>query len=347
MAERSRLQLFKNSTLTPVIEHSESKRPSGALQPQFLVIPAGSRAGARQSGGLTLVCLLSSLVVAGPGAGWAQSAAQEDPGKLVRETVYNELHDHDGHGYWRYWVERHGQNGTKIEEEVETVDGPVGRVLLQNGLPLDPQGEQLEQAKLRELRSSASEQANRRQAYREDEERIGRILALLPDAFVYQDVGIENGCRHLRYTPNAKYSAHSIEARVFHQLSGNLWIDLRMKRMKRLEGRLNDNVDFGLGMLGRVSKGSWYRMVRTQVTANEWKTERLDVHMYGRALMFKSIAHDTSEVRGGFEAVPAAMSFNQGLQVLEQTVAEHEAAMAAGHVSPVALVMQRAVKGSE
>jgi hypothetical protein len=159
---------------------------------------------------------------------------------------------------------------------------------------------------------------------------------------VYQDAGVENGARHLRYTPNPKYSAHTIEARVFHQLSGDLWIDVRMKRLRRLEGRLNDDVTFGLGMLGRVNKGSWYRMSRTQVSENEWKTDRYEIHMSGRALLFKTIAHETIEARGGFELVPPAMSFDQGLKVLVQTVAARQAAMAEGRVSPAALVSEKA-----
>ncbi|HEY3705106.1 MAG TPA: hypothetical protein VGL22_08595 [Terracidiphilus sp.] len=284
--------------------------------------------------------MLTGFLAASTGC-WALDAAREDAGTLVRETVYNELHDHDRHGYWRYWVQQHTQNGTRMEEQVETVDGPVGRLLLENGQPLDEQGEQLERSKLVTLRNSPSEQANRRQAYHEDEQRIGRVLALLPDAFTYQDAGIENNRRHLRFVPNPKYSAHSMEARVFHQLSGDLWIDVRMKRLHRLEGRLNDDVSFGYGMLGRVNKGGWFRLVRTQVADNEWKTERLEVHMSGKALLLKTIDHDTSEVRGGFEAVPPAMTFQQGLKVLEQTVAARQAAMATGHVSPAALVVER------
>jgi hypothetical protein len=268
----------------------------------------------------------------------AQNATVEDPNRLVRETVYNELQDHGRHGYWRYWVQQQDQHGSHLDEQVETVDGPVSRLLLNDGQPLDEQHEQIERARLLNLRKSPSEQASRRQAFREDEQHIERILALLPDGFIYQDAGLENGSRHLRFTPNPKYSAHSLEARVFHQLSGDLWIDVRMKRMHRFEGRLNDNVDFGLGMLGRVNKGSWFRMTRTQVAENEWKTDRFEFHLSGRALFFKALAHDTCEVRGGFETVPPAMSLEQGLKVLEQAVAARQAAMAEGGVSPAALV---------
>jgi hypothetical protein len=270
----------------------------------------------------------------------AQKPAQEDARTLVREVVYNELHDHDQHGYWRYWVEQHGQNDTRIEEQVETVDGPVGRVLLHNGQRMDAESEQVEEARLRALLNSPGQQASLRQAYREDEDRVGHILGLLPDAFLFQDAGMENGARHLRYAPDPKYVAHGIEARVFHRVSGDLWVDVRMKRLKRLEGHLADDVDFGFGMLGRVNKGSWFRMVRTQVGVDEWKTERLEVHMSGRALMLKTIAHETNETRGGFEAVPPRMSMAQGLRMLEQGASERETALAARRLSPKALARE-------
>jgi hypothetical protein len=279
-------------------------------------------------------------ILAAASAPCARAAALEDARTLVREVVYNEQHDHDQHGYWRYWVAKHGQDGTQIEEQVETVDGTVSRVLLHNGQRLDAEGEQVEQAKLRTLLNSPAQQANLRQACREDDDKVGHVLALLPDAFVFQDAGVENGFRHLRYSPNPNYSAHSIEARVFHQLSGDLWVDMRMKRLRRLEGHLDDNVNIGFGMLGRVNKGGWFRLVRTQVSADEWKTERLEVHMNGRALMLKTIGHEANEVRGGFEAVPARMSMTQGLHMLEQGSTECAAAMAMGRFSPKSLARE-------
>lgn len=287
-------------------------------------------------GSLAMACVLTGFLAAGSALCAAQAQPQENANLLVRETVYNELHDHQQHGYWRYWVESHGVKGTRIEEQVETADGPVGRVLLRNGQRLDREGEQLEKAKLEELLNSPEEQASKRQAYREDEERISRVLALLPDAFTFQDAGTEDGVRHLRYSPNPNYSTHSMEAKVFHELSGEIWIDTRAKRLRRLDGHLNDNVEFGFGMLGKVNKGSWFRLVRQPVGHDEWKTERLEVHLSGKALLFKTIAHETSEVRGGFEVVPPAMSLKQGLGVLEHTVNQRLAAMEAGSISPAA-----------
>ena len=250
----------------------------------------------------------------------SQSPTQlEPPVTLVREVVYNELHDHERHGWWRYWIEKHAPKETLLEEQVETSDGPLMRVKMMNGHPLDAKGQQQEETRLQTLLDSPSQQASLKQAYIEDEKRIGRIVALLPEAFLYEDMGEENGLRHLHFRPNPNYPPHSIEARIFHAMSGDLWIDARMKRMAALKGQLMENVDFGFGILGRLYKGGWFELRRTEVSTVDWKTERLEVHMNGRAMLFKTIARETSEVRGGFVAVPADMNLAQGMHLLNET----------------------------
>jgi hypothetical protein len=260
------------------------------------------------------------------------------PGQLVREVVHNELNDHERHGYWRYFAEKHTQEGTIIEDQVETADGTVKEVVRSNGQQLGWTARQSEREHLDHLLASDSEKSRLRQEHFEDERRIGRILAPLPDAFLFEYVNEENGCWHLRFWPNPQYPAQSIEARIFHAMTGELWIDARVKHLVRLDGRLQSNVDFGFGLLGRLYKGGWFRLERTQVSSTDWKTKRLEIHMAGRAMLFKTIARETSEVRSGFTAVPAAMTLKQGVDMLSsQDVA---AAPSARNV-PVSLLTAR------
>ena len=95
---------------------------------------------------------------------------------LVREVVYNELHDHDSHGYWRYWIERHSDKGTQIHQEVETPDGPIARLESVNGQPVGREAREEEDRRLQRLLNSPSEQAQHRKDYTDDEKRIGRIV---------------------------------------------------------------------------------------------------------------------------------------------------------------------------
>jgi hypothetical protein len=108
-------------------------------------------------------------------------------------------------------------------------------------------------------------------------------------------------------------------------MSGELWVDARYKRLAELDGRLNENVDFGYGILGRLYKGGWFQLKRTQASTTDWKTERLEVHMSGRAMLFKTIARETSETRGGFVPVPAGMNLAQGIAFLDQSGRQTEA----------------------
>jgi len=257
------------------------------------------------------------------------------PNQLVREVVYNELHDHELHSYWRYWIERNSPKGTRLDEQIETAEGPITRFERSNGHPLDAAERLAEQDRLNHLLNSPAEQARHRQEYAEDEKRIGRIVALLPEAFLYEYAGEENGCYRLRFRPKPEYPARSIEARIFHAMSGELWVSIRYKRLARLDGHLEENVDFGYGILGRLYKGGWFQLQRTRVSDNDWKTERLEVHMKGRAMLFKTIARETSEYRSGFSPVPAGISLGQGVSLLDQ--GETSSAL----ISPVSLSFNR------
>lgn len=248
----------------------------------------------------------------------AGAQQQEPAGTLVREVVYNELHDHQSHGYWRYWSERRSQNETRLEEQLETADGTLTRLILSNGHPLSAEMQQQEQARVHRLLASPAERARLRRQYEEDEDRIGRILTMLPDAFLYEYAADENGCHRLVFHPNPNYPAHTIEARIFHAMSGTLWIDARYKHLARLDAHVEENVDFGYGILGRLYKGGWFLLERTQVGDQDWKTTRLEVHMNIRALLIKSFARETSETRGGFMPVPGGMSLGEGVALLEQ-----------------------------
>jgi len=263
------------------------------------------------------VAVLAVLAARGMAEG---KAGAVDSSRLVREVVYNELHDHDTHGYWRYWIERRTAKATLMQEQVETAEGPIQRLELANGRPLDEAARADEDRRLEHLLNSPSEQAQHRKEYAEDERRIGRILALLPEAFLYEPAVVEGGNYHLRFRPNPDYPVHTIESRIFHAMAGDLWISVQSKHLVKLEGKLQENVDFGYGLLGRLYKDGWFRLERTRATnaagQTDWKTERLEVHMQGRAMLFKTIARETSEVRSGFRAVPQGLTLQQAASLM-------------------------------
>jgi len=257
-----------------------------------------------------------------------------DSAFLVREVAYNELRDHDSHGYWRYWVESRSGNETLLKQAIETPHGRVARLELSNGRPPAQEAREDDDRGLHHLLTSPGEQAQHFKDYQDDEHRIGRILALLPGAFLFDPPQPqarssempECPCYQMRFHPNPGYPAHSIEARILHAMAGDLWVSIENKRLVRLDAKLQENVDFGFGILGRLYKDGWFRIERTHVlsTANggvgygDWKTRRLEVHMNGRAMLFKTISRETSEVRSGFAPVPSGLSLQQAATMIGQ-----------------------------
>jgi hypothetical protein len=274
--------------------------------------------------------VMAGIMAVAMGACCAHAQPPMPVGQLVREVAYNELNDHVSHGYWRYWVKSQSPKESLLEEFLETAEGPISRIELSNGRPLDAAGRQLEQVRLHRLLSSPSEQARHRQEYDDNEKRIGRIVALLPDAFLYEYVGEENGCYRLRFHPKPDYPAHSIEARIIHAMSGELWVNARYKRLARLDGRLGQDVSFGFGILGRLYKGGWFSLQRTQVSSTDWKTERFELHMNGRAILFKIITQEISELRSDFSPVTARLDLIKGAALLYQIEPESAHVAAAG-----------------
>jgi hypothetical protein len=279
--------------------------------------------------------VMAGILAVAQGACCAHAQPSMPAGQLVREVVYNELNDHASHGYWRYWVESHTPKESLLEEFVETADGPISRIELRNGHPPDAEGHQLEQASLHRLLNSPAEQAHHRQEYDDNEKRIGRIVALLPDAFLFEYAGEENGCYRLRFRPNPNYPAHSIETRIIHAMNGELWVNAKYKRMARLDGRLNQDVSFGYGILGRLYKGGWFSLQRTQVSSTDWKTERFELHMKGRAILFKIIAQEFRELRRGYAPVTTGLDLVKGAALLYQIEPE------TAHVSAASFSMDR------
>ena len=63
---------------------------------------------------LLFVASALSILACAPFDLHAEMQAPETPAQLVRDVAYNELHDHQRHGYWRYWIEKHAQQQAKV-----------------------------------------------------------------------------------------------------------------------------------------------------------------------------------------------------------------------------------------
>jgi hypothetical protein len=243
----------------------------------------------------------------------------ESPQELVKDVVFNELTDHQHHGYFEYLDVKKIGLETIVKAEVETSTGRLHRVLAEDGRPLGAEQQAEESRRLEALLHDSSQQQKLLRDYQGDENRIARIIGLLPDGFVYQYDGVEGDDIRLRYEPNPDFKPPSYEARVFHGMAGTVWINAREKRLRRLEGQLVSNVDFGYGLLGRLDKGGTFSMERVEVVPGIWKTRVLDVHITGRVILLKSIGKEQVERRSDFQQVPGNLTLADAEAMLAQT----------------------------
>src|SRR5580692_4924665 len=126
--------------------------------------------------GALLLCAVPTLRAQSP----AESAHD-----LVKDVVFNELQERRQISLWQYRVDKRLGSQTMVEQEIETRSGPVYRVLERQGKPLDPAGRKKETDRLSNLVHNTSEQARMKQDHLAEEARVERLIAAMPDAFLY------------------------------------------------------------------------------------------------------------------------------------------------------------------
>jgi hypothetical protein len=240
--------------------------------------------------GALLLCAVPTLRAQSP----AQSAHD-----LVKDVVYNELQERRQVSLWQYREEKRVAAQTTIQQEVETRSGIVYRVLARQGRPLE---------RLNNLVRNTAEQARMKQEAQAEEQRLQRLMAAMPEAFLYTYDGMAEGNLRLSFRPNPAYNPSTYEARVYHGLAGEIWIQPQRKRLVKIDAHIMTEIDFGYGLLGRVEKGGTFQIEREQVAENRWKTSLLDVHISGRVVLFKAISKDQREVRSNFQPVSSDLS---------------------------------------
>ena len=220
------------------------------------------------SRGISMIAVLAlSLAVR---AAHADGPA-ESPQQLIKDVIFNELTDHRRHGYFEYLDTKRTGQQTTLKAEVETSTGRIQRLLAEGGKPLSPEQQEQETRRLEALLQDSGQQQKLLRDYQGDEDRIARIVGLMPEGFIYQYDGVEGDDIRLKYRPNPDFKPPTYEARVFHGMAGTVWINAKEKRLSRLQGQLVANVDFGDGLLGRLDKGGSFDMERVEVVPGNWK----------------------------------------------------------------------------
>jgi len=265
---------------------------------------------------LSIVSLLLGLTSSDPASAREDSSSSS----LVQRALAAELAGvQDLQHPLRYRLHKASPRLSTTKEIVETKDGAVARLVLINDQPLNAADEQKEQARLDALLNDPGKQRHRKQSEDDDTNRVLKVIRALPRAFVYQDIGTGNGpqgkVERFAFSPNPAFDPPDLETQALTEMTGELWVDATQGRVVRLEGHLQQDIDFGWGILGRLNKGGWIVIEQASVANGQWRIVHFQMVMSGRVL-FKTRSFDTTEDESGFSAVPAGTTYTQAIQLL-------------------------------
>jgi hypothetical protein len=240
-----------------------------------------------------------------------------DANAYVREAIGHEVAEQDrDQSHWRYHLHREDEKNNVDRDVIETREGQLSRTLLLWGKPLTNKERITDEERMQHQVSDPEERARHEKREREDGAKARQMLRLIPDAFIFKYAGEENGLVRLTFVPNPHFEPPNFEAKVYRSLKGSLWIDRQSMRLAGIDGTLFEDVNFGWGLLGHLSKGGTFNVRQKNVGEGHWDVVSEEVNMVGRAVVFKTITRKQKQIRSEFRRVPDSITIRDAYQLL-------------------------------
>jgi len=238
----------------------------------------------------------------------------QTPKELMTAACDNEIRQRKQNALWASQVERRIAGHVYREREIDTVDGPVHRLLSVDGHAPSPSELKQDNDRLRDLRENPKARLTLNKNRKAEEEKVDDLLHVIPDIFLFEDQGPQEGLERLTFVPNPAYRPETYEETALHAMSGLVLIDLREKRLARFSGTLTQQVNFGHGLLGHINKGGTIEVNRVRLSPGLWGTSLFRTDFDGRFAIFKNISKHLDETRNDFEPVPPDTDIQRALE---------------------------------
>jgi hypothetical protein len=266
---------------------------------------------------LTIVLNSPNLIAQSDSVGIGMSAVD-----LARKVVSNELKvQNDEPSHWMYRLEKAESGRKQIQKILETKNGSLSQLLSIDGHPLNTKQLLKENQRIQRLVSHPDEQRKLQQASNKKAEQGARLFRILPDVFVFSYASRQGDLVTLNFRPSPTFQPPSLEAQVFHGMEGEMTVDTKQERLVALNGHLMEDVKFGGGLLGRLSRGSTFEVGQTEVIPGHWEMTALHVDMKGKALLFKTIGVQVTENHSDFHRVPDDLTLEEAAEILGRQTA--------------------------
>jgi hypothetical protein len=219
-----------------------------------------------------------------------------------------------------YRLEKEQYGKKQVEEIIETKQGSLSRLLSTNDRSLTAKQQEEEDQRVQELMTSRSAKRKLQRVLDAETLQGRQLFKMLPDAFVFNYAGGDGNLVKLSFRPNPNFHPPSLEARVFHDLEGEMWVDCKQERLAAFNGHLTKDVKFGLGLLGHLDKGGHFEVRQAEVVPGHWDMTTMSVEITGKALLFKSIGMQKSENRRDFHQVSDDLTLTEAADLLNRHI---------------------------
>ena len=168
----------------------------------------------------------------------------------------------------------------------------------------------------RRLAENPGAQRSWKQNQEADKKKFEALLQEIPNVFLFVDQGTQDGMKRIAFRPNPSYAPKTYEQRVLHAFGGLIVVNLEEKRLAGLSATLEQQVDFGYGVIGRLDKGGSINITRVRVSPGIWKTASFKIDMRGRMVLFKTISKQQDETRDNFQPIDSHTTIDVALRQL-------------------------------
>jgi len=231
--------------------------------------------------------------------------------------------------------------GSTTRLYVETREATAGLVIAYNGKALTPEQRRAEEARVERFIQHPEELKKKREQERTDADRTLRIVRSLPDAFLFEYAGEEQGSEgigragellvKLKFRPNPHYQPPSHVEEVLTGMQGYVLIDAAHYRLASIDGTLFKEVGFGWGILGHLDQGGRFTVQQQELGDNLWEISSMSVSFTGKILLFKNLSISSTETFTGFKRVPSDLTFAQAVELLKKEEASVDANVEQGN----------------
>jgi hypothetical protein len=240
--------------------------------------------------------------------------AQESASSVVNKTMQNEAADRSVQDHVSFVSHvRSTRTGVHlwVEKVVEIEDGPIRRLISEDGQSLSPERARAEDQRIANLVAHPAEFRRANQPRHSDEKSALDLIHSFPHAFLFTYNGTSDGCTKIHFKPDPGFTPSTYEERFLHVLEGTLEIKQPDNRVCALRARMARPVDIGFGLLGHVDQNGTIEVARIHTSWEIWKIASMKIHVTGKLLLVKSLSKEQEETRADIKELPPHLNLAQ------------------------------------